>query len=71
MFIMENKENERLLYEISNLETIVKKLKFDFSLLNDEEFENITAVLEKKVKIALARIKAKELLFKLKEKAIE
>jgi hypothetical protein len=68
---MKNKENERLLYEISNLETIVKKLKFDFSLLNDEEFENITAVLEKKVKIALARIKAKELLIKLKEKYIE
>lgn len=58
---MEEVNNEKLLYKIDKLEQIVKMLQFDFTILHDEEFQYIVEILNKKVRLQKARIKAIEL----------
>lgn len=65
---MENSNNDRLLYEISKLEKIVNQLNFDFTLLNDSELKNCFEILDKKVRLQKAKIKAIEIKEKLKDK---
>ena len=65
---MDNTENERLLHEIDKLEKIVNQLKFDFTLLYDEDLKKLVELIDYRVKRQKLLIRAEELKKKLAER---